>query len=178
MMVLKKRCDFEPEIDEQLRRISPHRGNYEPVIRELLHCKDNRLLMTQPSPPKPLVSNESRFPLKISQWAGYSAAVGLSIALAATNPTQPTYTEFATQTVSRLLVQDLCRANERTPKLFDTMIKDGCQAFMHQGKTEIRAFIAHNTERQNFLLFSLYTTEFPIRPLRVLGIFNHFFLIS
>lgn len=134
--------------------------------------------MMQPSPPKPLASAESRFPLKMMQWVGCSLAFGVSITLVATNPKQTHYTEFATQTVSRLLVQDLCRANDRTPKLFDTMIKDGCQAFMQQGKTEIRAFIAHNTERQDFLLFSLYTTEFPIRPLRVLGIFNHFFLIS
>jgi hypothetical protein len=134
--------------------------------------------MMQPSPPKSLVSAESRLPLKMTQWVGYAAIFGLSIVLAATNPKQTIYTEFATQTVSRLLIQDLCRVNDRTPKLFDTMIKDGCQAFMQQGKTEIRAFIAHNTERQDFLLFSLYTTEFPIRPLRVLGIFNHFFLIS
>lgn len=134
--------------------------------------------MMQPSPPKQLVSAKPRFPLKMTQWVGYSTAFGLSIALVTTNPKQANYTEFATQTVSRLLIQDLCRANDRTPKLFNTMIKDGCQAFMQQGKTEIRAFIAHNTERQDFLLFSLYTTEFPIRPLRVLGIFNHFFLIS
>lgn len=147
-------------------------------MNKLLNCKDNRSLMMQPSPPKPLVSNQSRLSLKMTQWVGCGAALGLSITLVATNPKQTNYTEFATQTVSRLLIKDLCRANDRTPKLFDTMIKDGCQAFMQQGKAEIRAFIAHNTERQDFLLFSLYTTEFPIRPLRVLGIFNHFFLIS
>ncbi len=134
--------------------------------------------MMQPSPPKQLVSAKPRFSPKMTQWVGYSVVFGLSITFAATNPKQANYTEFATQTVSRLLIRDLCRANDRTPRLFDTMIKDGCQVFMQQGKAEIRAFIAHNTERQDFLLFSLYTTEFPIRPLRVLGIFNHFFLIS
>jgi Domain of unknown function (DUF4359) len=134
--------------------------------------------MTQPSPPESLIQVKSRSPLKMTQWLGLGVACGLSIALAANNPRQEYYTEFATQTVSKFLIRDLCRANDKTPKLFNTMIKDGCQAFMQQGKTEIRAFIAHNTERQNFILFSLYTTEFPIRPLRVLGIFNQFFLIS
>jgi hypothetical protein len=134
--------------------------------------------MTQPSPPKPLISLKSRAPLKVTKWVGFGLLCGLSVVLAANNPKQEYYTDFATQTVSKFLIRDLCRANDHTPKLFDTMIKDGCQAFMQQGKTEIRAFIAHNTERQNFILFSLYTTEFPIRPLRVLGIFNHFFLIS
>jgi hypothetical protein len=134
--------------------------------------------MTQPSPPESLIQVKSRSPRKMTQWLGFGILCGLSIMLAANNPRQEYYTEFATQTVSKFLIRDLCRANDKTPKLFDTVIKDGCQAFMQQGKTEIHAFIAHNTERQNFILFSLYTTEFPIRPLRVLGIFNQFFLIS
>jgi hypothetical protein len=133
--------------------------------------------MTQPSPPNPFIAMKSRFPLKMPQWVGCGLVFGLSVALAVNNPRREEYTEFATQTVSKFLIRDLCRANDHTPKLFDTMIKDGCQAFMQQGKTEIRAFVAHNTEHQNFILFSLYTTEFPIRPLRVLGIFNQFFLI-
>lgn len=134
--------------------------------------------MTQPSPAESLIQVKSRSPRKMTQWLGCGILCGLSIALAANNPRQEYYTEFATQTVSKFLIRDLCRANDKTPKLFDTVIKDGCQAFMQQGKAEIHAFIAHNTERQNFILFSLYTTEFPIRPLRVLGIFNQFFLIS
>jgi Domain of unknown function (DUF4359) len=104
--------------------------------------------------------------------------VGLGITLLLTNPKQEHYTEFATRTVSRFLIRDLCRANDHAPKLFDEVIKNSCQAFMERGETEIHSFIAHNTERQDFFLFSLYTTEFPIRPLRVLGICNHFFLIS
>jgi Domain of unknown function (DUF4359) len=151
---------------------------FEPTLRKSQEWVDNKQLMTQPSPPKQLISLKSRAPLKVTKWVGCGILCGLSVALAANNPRQEYYTDFATQTVSKFLIRDLCQANDQAPKLFDTMIKDGCQAFMQQGETEIRAFIAHNTERQNFILFSLYTTEFPIRPLRVLGIFNHFFLIS
>jgi hypothetical protein len=115
--------------------------------------------------------------LKLTKWAAATVVLGVGMVLALTNPKQEDYTAFATQTVSRFLIRDLCRANDRTPKLFDTLIKDGCQVFMQQGETEIQAFVAHNTDRQDFVLFSLYTTEFPIRPLRVLGIFNQFFLI-
>jgi hypothetical protein len=134
--------------------------------------------MPQISPPEQLIPIKARSPLKIMKWLGCGVVCGLSITLAANNPRQDDYTDFATQTVSQFLIRDLCRANDRTPKPLDTMIKDGCQVFMQQGTTEIRAFVANNTERQNFILFSLYTTEFPIRPLRVLGIFNRFFLIS
>lgn len=134
--------------------------------------------MTQPSPPKRSLPVKSHLPLKMTQWVGYSAAIGLSMTLIMTNPRQEHYTEFATRTVSRFLIRDLCRANDHTPKLFNDFIKNSCQAFMERGETEIRSFIAHNTERQDFFLFSLYTTEFPIRPLRVIGIFNQFFLIS
>lgn len=105
-------------------------------------------------------------------------ATGAGLTLILTNPRQEAYTDFATVTVSRFLVRDLCKANAQAPKGFETLVRDGCQAFMNQGSSEIRAFIEHNTERQNFFVFSLYTTDFPIRPLRVLGVFNHFFLVS
>jgi Domain of unknown function (DUF4359) len=112
------------------------------------------------------------------RWMGCTAITGVALTLALTNPRQEVYTEFATHTVSKFLVRDLCKANAQAPKGFETLVKDGCQAFMRQGSSEIRSFIENNTERQDFLLFSLYTTDFPIRPLRVLGIFNHFFLVS
>lgn len=111
------------------------------------------------------------------RWVGGAAMAVAGLTLIVTNPRQEIYTDFATGTVSKFLVRDLCNANPQAPKGFETLVKDGCQAFMQQGSTEIRGFIQHNTERQDFLLFSLYTTDFPIRPLRVLGIFNQFFLI-
>jgi Domain of unknown function (DUF4359) len=132
--------------------------------------------MSPPSAYKPALP-KSR-PLQAMRWTGYAAIAGLGLTLALTNPKQEIYTEFATRTVSKFLVRDLCKANTQTPKGFETLVKDGCQAFMHQGSSEIHSFIEHNTERQDFLIFSLYTTDFPIRPLRVLGIFNHFFLVS
>ena len=131
------------------------------------------------SPPlaKPILPGKV-CPLRVARWASYTAVAGFGLALALTNPRQESYTVFATQTVSKFLVRDLCKANAQAPSGLETLIKDGCQAFMNQGSSEIRAFIEHNTERQDFLLFSLYTTDFPIRPLRVLGIFNSFFLVS
>jgi hypothetical protein len=115
--------------------------------------------------------------LQLTQWVTITVVVGAGAILTLTNPKQEAYATFATQTVSKFLLKDLCRANDRTPKLFDSLFKDGCQVFMQKGEAEIRTFVTHNTERQDFILFSLYTTEFPIRPLRVLGIFNQFFVI-
>jgi hypothetical protein len=132
--------------------------------------------MSPPSAYKPTLP-KSR-PLKAVRWVGYAATTGVVLTLALTNPKQEIYTEFATRTISKFLVRDLCKANTQAPKGFETLVKDGCQAFMRQGSSEIRAFIENNTEQQDFLIFSLYTTDFPIRPLRVLGIFNQFFLVS
>jgi Domain of unknown function (DUF4359) len=132
--------------------------------------------MSPPPTYKPTISKNSS--LKAIRWAGYGAMASITLILVLTNPRQEAYTEFATRTVSKFLVRDLCKANAQAPKGFETLVKDGCQAFMRQGSTEIHSFIEHNTERQDFLVFSLYTTDFPIRPLRVLGIFNHFLLVS
>jgi hypothetical protein len=133
--------------------------------------------MTQPPTHEPLIPMKAPHSLRVARWSGCAVLVGVGVLLAATNPSQDRYTEFSTQTVSRFLIKDLCRANAQSPKLLDDWIKDGCYAFRNRGETEIKSFIQHNTERQDFILFSLYTTEFPIRPLRVLGMFNQFFLI-
>ena len=111
------------------------------------------------SPPiaKPAIPSRTAHPFRLARWAGYTAIAGVGLTLSLTNPRQESYTVFATQTVSKFLVRDLCKANAQAPSGLDVLIKDGCQAFMHQGSSEIRAFIEHNTERQNFLLFSLYT---------------------
>jgi Domain of unknown function (DUF4359) len=134
--------------------------------------------MSTPPIVKPAIPVKNARPFQVMRWTGYAAAAGVGLTLIFTNPRQEAYTEFATRTVSKFLVRDLCKANAQAPSGFEAIIKDGCQAFMSQGSSEIRSFIEHNTERQDFLLFSLYTTDFPIRPLRVLGIFNHFFLVS
>jgi hypothetical protein len=143
-----------------------------PITRH--HCVKLGLTMPHHSSSIPVKTTSA---LKLTQWLVITVVVGAGAVLALTNPKQEAYTTFATQTVSRFLVKDLCRANDRSPKLLDSLFKDGCQVFMRRGEAEIRTFVTHNTERQDFILFSLYTTEFPIRPLRVLGIFNQFFVI-
>jgi Domain of unknown function (DUF4359) len=134
--------------------------------------------MFPPPVSKPAIPVKTAQSFRAMRWAGCAVAAGAGLTLAFTNPRQEAYTEFATRTVSKFLVRDLCKANAQAPRGFETLVKDGCQAFMNRGSSEIRSFVEHNTERQDFLVFSLYTTDFPIRPLRVLGIFNHFFLVS
>jgi Domain of unknown function (DUF4359) len=113
-----------------------------------------------------------------SQWIGGIAIAGLGIFLALTNPSPATYHRYAAKTISLFVMRDLCESPSQHPKILESYATEGCQAIASQGEGVVLSFIENNTDYQNFILFSLYTTELPMRSLRVLGIFNRFFIVS
>jgi hypothetical protein len=115
---------------------------------------------------------------RASQWMGGIAVAGIGVVLALTNPSPITYHRYAAKTVSLFVMRDLCEGRSQPPKILEAYTTEGCQAIASQGENAILSFIENNTDYQNFILFSLYTTELPVRSLRVLGIFNKFFIVS
>jgi hypothetical protein len=109
---------------------------------------------------------------------GGIAVAGVGVVLALTNPSPITYHRYAAKTLSLFVMRDLCEGRSQTPKILESYTTEGCQAIASQGESAILSFIENNTDYQNFILFSLYTTELPVRSLRVLGIFNKFFIVS
>lgn len=98
--------------------------------------------------------------------------------LAFTNPSPMTYHRYAAKTVSQFVMRDLCQEPEQRSEILKSFALESCQSMAAQGETVILSFIQNNTDTQNFILFSLHTTELPTRSLRVLGIFNRFFIVS
>ena len=95
-----------------------------------------------------------------------------------TNPTLPAYSDFATQEVMTILHQDLCPTEIEVSPTLQQLFNEGCTVLTEGGAPEIRQFIVHNTQRQDLMVCSLYTTELPQYSLKVLGIFNQFYLLS
>lgn len=91
---------------------------------------------------------------------GAIALAGVGAVMAATNPGQDSYEAFATQSLSTYLEQNVCA---KAPKDFG--LKKQCVSFLESNQAEIRQIISSNTQRQNYLIFSIYTTDLSVSSL-------------
>ena len=100
--------------------------------------------------------------------------------LIATNPGQEQYNTFATETLQTEARSAFCQADELDSWLGDLgqVLGNICETAIEEGtligEDDLKGFIEDNTERQNFWLFSLYTTQIPAVQVKILGIFNRF----
>ncbi len=84
---------------------------------------------------------------------------GLGTALVVTNPSQLIYESYATQRLVIYLKDNVC-----TPQLqlFGTSMQRECQRLLVQNQADIQKLIAKGTQRQNFGILSLYTTDLSV----------------
>jgi hypothetical protein len=88
---------------------------------------------------------------------GGVALVALGGVLAATNPNQESYEAFATQQLTIYLEKNLCEQSAQEMGLGST-----CRSLLQSNQGKIAEFVADNTQRQNFIFFSLYTTDLSL----------------
>lgn len=80
-----------------------------------------------------------------------ASLLGIGVATVVTNPGQAPYETYATQQLSTYLQQEVCP---------NTVIIDNlCRSAVRDNQSQIRQFIATNTERQNYLFWSIYKTD-------------------
>jgi hypothetical protein len=82
------------------------------------------------------------------------------LVLAVTNPDQATYESFATTQLVDYLSQEVCSDTVQTLGL-----NRDCKNLLRSNQTLIRRLIARQTQRQNFLFFSIYRTDLEIMAL-------------
>lgn len=91
---------------------------------------------------------------------GYLIAMslaGLGVAMAVTNPDQDSYNQYA----ARLLSQQL---QEKECVKLDDSFRDLCKLLERkEGQSLLRQLVSKNTQRQNFLLGSIYKTNLSTR---------------
>lgn len=118
--------------------------------------------------------------MKVKSFLGIAGLGALAAVLIATNPSQDRYNQFATETLQNEVSSSFCQANELDSWLGDLgrALGDICETAVDQGRLvgqdDLENFIEDNTQRQNFWVFSLYTTEIPAVQVKTLGIFNRF----
>lgn len=122
--------------------------------------------------------------MKIKALIGIAGLGALAAVLIATNPGQEQYNTFAAETLQSEARAAFCQAEELDSWLGDLgkAIGDICETAIEQGtligEDDLKDFIEDNTERQNFWVFSLYTTQIPAVRVRILGIFDRFIPIQ
>ncbi|MEO0540951.1 MAG: DUF4359 domain-containing protein [Cyanobacteria bacterium P01_A01_bin.105] len=115
--------------------------------------------------------------MKIAPVALLSVGVLAGI-MAATNPKPAAYNEFAAETMTASLQENLCN----TENLGDWLGKLGqnvgetCEWAIGGDSSEaaMQALIEDSTKVRNYGLFTLYETTTPVSAHRSLGVFNRF----
>jgi hypothetical protein len=97
--------------------------------------------------------------LTIVTFVGVGGLAVLSVAMAKTNPNQAQYEQYAAQRLTEYLKSDVCA---QTPNLIQNIVRFNCSKFVESARPQIREIIGISTQRQDFLVFSIYRTEFKL----------------
>lgn len=106
---------------------------------------------------------------------------GLVIAMAVTNPDTSTYEEYAVEQLTTYLKDDVC---SQVPQAFETLLKNSCAELIDSNRPQIQQILARSTQRQNFILFSIYRTNLsissivPLYRFQTIGIMQNFYTYS
>lgn len=117
--------------------------------------------------------------LQIVAAIGGTALVGLGVSMALTNPSQDTYEAYAVEQLTTYLKDEAC---PQTPSFFGNLLQRQCKTLVDSGRPQIQQIISQTTQRQNFVLFSIYRTNLNIGPFlpayhfETVGIFQNFYI--
>lgn len=108
-------------------------------------------------------------------WIGSGAVLlGLGVALAATNPGRDAYRDYAGDRLATYLQTDVCDDAGNFANV--------CESFVETSRPQLATIVDRGSERQNFLLFSLYHTDLsvpvpgvPQVRARSVGVFQQFY---
>jgi hypothetical protein len=119
--------------------------------------------------------------MKVKAFIGIVGLGALAAVLVATNPGQEQYNTFAAETLQNEARAAFCQADELDSWLGDLgkALGNICETAIEQGtligEDDLKEFIEDNTQRQNFWVCSLYTTQIPAVRVRILGILTDLF---
>jgi hypothetical protein len=119
--------------------------------------------------------------MKVSTMIASVGAAGiavLGVTMTMTNPQQPKYEEYAVEKLTTYLKTDFC---QKTPNFLQNLIQFNCNHLVDSANPQIRDIIAATTKRQNYIVFSVYTTDLKIDNLipgykfETVGAFDNFY---
>ncbi|WP_353929475.1 DUF4359 domain-containing protein [Okeanomitos corallinicola TIOX110] len=109
---------------------------------------------------------------------GVAGFAVLGLAMANTNPEKAEYEEYAVEKLTTYLKSDFC---QKTPNFLQNLIQLNCNKLIDSVNPQIREIITATTKRQDYLVFSVYTTDLKIDNLipgytfETVGAFDQFY---
>lgn len=99
-----------------------------------------------------------------------------AIVLTTTNPSEAAYTTWAAKRFSTNLKTRVCHEQAFPEALQGKGVSDACKSSVNLLRQSglPKVAIGIMTQRQNFVLFSIYTTKTPERTYRVVGACGYF----
>jgi Domain of unknown function (DUF4359) len=117
--------------------------------------------------------------LKIAGYLLGTVLLGVGVAAAVTNPNQSAYEDYATARLTTYLQDNACT---QAPSVLGNLLGDQCADLLENNQDEIRKFISSNTDRQNWVILSVYKTDLAIADgilpsyhFETVGVFQQFF---
>ncbi|MBD2496650.1 DUF4359 domain-containing protein [Nostoc sp. FACHB-280] len=102
----------------------------------------------------------------------------VSVAMSKTNPTSQEYEDYAVNQLTQYLKNDVC---QKTSKLIESLLNSRCDKLVDSTNPQMRDLIRTTTERQDFMLFSVYRTDLtlgawlPGYKFETVGAFHNFY---
>ncbi|NET01701.1 MAG: DUF4359 domain-containing protein [Sphaerospermopsis sp. SIO1G2] len=110
--------------------------------------------------------------------AGVAGFAVLGLTMANTNPQQKEYEEYAVDKLTTYLKTDFC---QKTPNFLQNLIQFNCNQLVDSVNPQIKEIVTATTKRQDYLIFSVYTTNLKIDNLipgyqfETVGAFDSFY---
>jgi hypothetical protein len=109
---------------------------------------------------------------------GAVCLAGLGVVMNITNPDLADYQTYATETLTHYSQIELCPQVKSVAK---SLTGVSCRKLVSAAPRMVGQWILKNTQRQDFVLFSLYTTDLSVSPLlpsyrfETLAVFQDFY---
>ena len=117
--------------------------------------------------------------LKLTFSIGCIALTGLGIIMALTNPGQKAYEQYASKALNVYLKENVCT---QLPPEISGFLQSHCHSLVDIMSPQLSQVIANQTQRQNFILFSIYQTDLSIPSpsldyqIKTLGVLQNFYI--
>ncbi|MEC4815988.1 MAG: DUF4359 domain-containing protein [Scytonema sp. PMC 1069.18] len=119
--------------------------------------------------------------LAIMTFVGVLGLSAVGLAMAKTNPDQEEYEQYAVQQLSDYLKSNVCK---KAPNLLENIIKFNCAELVESANPQIKEIISASTEKQDFIIFSVYRTDLtlnnwiPSYKFETVAAFDNFYTYS